>query len=206
MVIEEDKTYLIAEKLSNRERGLWKRNKMWLHPRKKPEQIGSCKNSQREIPARSSRKLRVNGIAKVPAERSGLTPPCSRGVPRPEPDSVLPPWATSLEVEWMHSSHYACTMLPFKQTMNMQIQPKRGEKLKVRSSKILPRFPSTHGHYFWEDVLLKAAVEAEESHTMQLIPLWARARTEEADDTSRRGGYASRRGGLSQTKWGYKWK
>lgn len=39
-----------------------------------PEQIGSFKNSRWEIPACSGRKLRVNGRAKVPAERSGLIP------------------------------------------------------------------------------------------------------------------------------------
>lgn len=39
------------------------------------EQKGSFKNSWWKIPARSARKLRVNGLAKVPAERSGLIPP-----------------------------------------------------------------------------------------------------------------------------------
>lgn len=38
------------------------------------EQIGSFKNSRWKIPARSSRKPRVNGLAKVPAERSELIP------------------------------------------------------------------------------------------------------------------------------------
>lgn len=43
-----------------------------------PEQIGSFKNSRWEIPACSGRKLRVNGRAKVPAERSGLIPRLER--------------------------------------------------------------------------------------------------------------------------------
>lgn len=69
------KTYLITKKVSHRERWLREKKKQNVTlSQEEPEQIGSFKNSRWEIPKCSSRKLPVNGIAKVPAKRSGLIP------------------------------------------------------------------------------------------------------------------------------------
>lgn len=140
----------------------WKRK--GTPPQEEPEQIGSFKNSQRKIPACSSRKLRENGIAKVPAGRSGLIPLISRGFSDRARFS-FPPWATAL-VKLTESSG-CCRMTSFKGLTYEHVTCKfnylaktRGEKFKlkkkVRSSLILPSFPSTEAHRFWKDVFLKA--------------------------------------------------
>ena len=68
-------TNLTTKKTSHSERWLWERKKQSMTlSQEEPEQIGSFKNSRWEIPACSSRKLPVNGTAKVPAQRSGIIP------------------------------------------------------------------------------------------------------------------------------------
>lgn len=88
-------TNLMTKKMSNRERWLWEKKKQNMTlSQEEPEQIGSFKNSLWEIPACSSRKLQVNGTAKVPAERSGLIPLLDRSFSN-MPRFSLPPWATA---------------------------------------------------------------------------------------------------------------
>ncbi len=85
-----EETNLIAKKTRN---GETKRQNATLS-QEGPEQIGSFKNSLREIPECSSRKRPVNGRAKVPAERSGLIPQLCRSL-SDVPRFSLPPRATA---------------------------------------------------------------------------------------------------------------
>lgn len=93
--------------MSNRERRPWENEKKAWLSQEEPEQIGSFKNSRWEIPVCSSRKLRVNGIAKVPAERSGLIRLLERSISN-VPRFSLPPWATA-SVEVTDSSQFRIT-------------------------------------------------------------------------------------------------